>query len=235
MYFVLQTSINNDEIGEYPQCNGVLKPYNFRGEHSIWKIDYWQPINFDIKIPVFKLYNHAKWTDCVSSATFKSGAIRLCTPQFIDVLKQFEVSSYQQYATEVGRLGELRKYSFLYFSEIHNQYIDYNKSIFYVRYVFNEERPKTVQIFRFRDEMDYNQKRQELHRLVRGRQMFIYYKLYLKEAAIKLDLFRIYGFYQGLIISERLKKALEESNLTGFRFIPIDSEGLINRGIAGME
>lgn len=226
MLYILKPSLDSIEIGHYPQCNGVAKPYNFRAAYSIWKIDYSKPIDFDIRIPPFKLYNQAKWTDYITSNAFKSGASILCTSTFFSLLQQFKLPSYQQYNTQIEKENVKKGYNFIYFSEIHNHYVDFEKSTFYVRYVFNKDRPQNRQLIRFQSIEDYNRKEQKLYQLAKGKQSFMYHQLFFKKNMIQFDLFRLYGFYQGLIISERLKNALNESSLTGFRCQPFEELSL---------
>lgn len=213
-YFILSSAVEN--VGRVPQCIPSVH-YNYWSDCSIWNINYWGKIEPNIKIPdKFHLHHNARWTDFINDVSFKINAAQLCSEKAFEVLSGFQLAGHQDYNCIVSKKTIEKMYHFLYFYEIHNNYVDYTKSkFFYSKNTFI--RPDKLELVEFENAEDYQQKRKEIYGLME----IGYYHIELVED-IQLDLFRLFGYYGAIIISDRLKTALEVNKLTGYRAIPFE-------------
>lgn len=215
-FFILNNYSELD--GRVPQCD--IDPnldYNYSANYSIWNIDYWKRINYAIRIPEFKLHHQARWTDLINDVSFNRTTSLLASTKMWEVIRTFNLPEFQIFPCTVRKRDLKKDYLFIYFCEIHNQFIDFKKSTFF-NTQYASIPPKDPELIQFSDAEAY---KKEKDRLL-GVSEIGYYEIHLIEN-IELDLFRIFGFHNAMLISERLKIALEENNITGFQTLPFES------------
>lgn len=213
-YYLLRESSDTKEIGRYPQCDGWLAPYDPMGTNSIWKINYWESIDYPIVIPRFKLHRKSKWTDCLSSNAFKAGTALLASEKLKSLIEEFESIKFQSFATKVSKGESIFPYYFMYFPNINNDCIDYSRSYFLVSDMLSIEEGRAFSFSKASDVKLFYQNQD-------GSKILKHTSLYLKDD-IRLPLIRLYGVFRGLFVSEELKKVMETQGITGIDFSPFD-------------
>lgn len=218
IFFQLKVASDIKKIGKvrYPQAE-TTGYYDWWGPNSIWKINSWQKIDFGIEFPMFLLKPSSKLTDVVSSNAYMSSSALLCSDKLKNVILDHDVPQYQLFhPVQVIQKEESYDYNFLYFYKIHNQYVDFPASRFYI-----EGWEPSIHPFTIKDVEEFNLilnsiRKMQLNRLLK------YIEFRLLEDEIELDLFRVAGFFGCIIISEKLKESLEREKVTGIDIIPIE-------------
>lgn len=211
-YFSLENEYRKEFVGSCPQSEGMADYYNYRKEDSVWNIYYDNPIvpNLD----AIKLVKDAKLTDMLSVEVISRMAGKIVSEKFKDQALEFSLPKHHFYeAKVVDYLNSPvieRKYFLFRLLEYQNQYINFDRSEFYIhRRGIGEI--DSITIHRTED-LEKSPKEQGL-----GVGQFIKPKFISLRQEKALDIFsfrRIAGFF----VSERLKNAIESAGLTGMRF-----------------
>lgn len=212
MYYLLrysnETYINSSES----QTNINSEQYNVREDYSLWNINYHEKVNFDLRIPEFFLHPKARLTDLIFSNHYSPFASLMISEFFWNILQTFKLPAYQEYPTTLRDSKEnVYPYYFIYFYESDDTYLNFPKSAFYVKirgengFKIKEQKVKSLE--------DYF----KLQRLFKEENI----KLEVLESVLKedipLNLFRTKKVVLPLFISEALRNALSENEITGIK------------------
>lgn len=165
--------------------------------------------NIDIPL-IFELHKKAKLTNCLSQGAIASGGF-LVDEKVRDLLADFTLIAHKYYPTEIiGKKGEIiGNYKWLQIEEVLTEEIDYDKSVFYETNGISIIGERKIDSFQWYEE----QKVEKGWRFGMNAKSVV---LKRDSRLSKVDLFRLFPFDHEIIISERLKNAIEKSGITGF-------------------
>ena len=206
------------------QMESYVGDYEYWGKNSFTQIPLSGKIEFELKFPTFKLYSAAKRTDLLQN-TFSMGRTLLLSPKAKELLEHQYLDSTQWYEVKVLHNVRRMNYYILYMpNDRQSELINWSASSFAIvhRKEFNYEggvmRPIEVAPLSLNSFEEYLSEMRSLRDTE--------HKVRLKKAIlvenIKFDLFRMRGPLLGFFCSNRLKTAIEEAGLTGFRFEPVN-------------
>ncbi|WP_412560841.1 hypothetical protein [Winogradskyella sp. MIT101101] len=160
------------------------------------------------EIGQMELYKSSKLTDFISGSFLEQYGL-MVNDKTLKLLTKFKIGNYNHFPFEVIQNGEiLSNYNFLRNSASMENYIDYQKSKFYIQ--------KGLLQFDTREDVDINSL-DDINKLVKkvaGQDIYIFAsELTVTKEFPNYDLFKagIYGV-RGIYISEKLKEALKECN-----------------------
>jgi hypothetical protein len=92
--FHLSTSVNPEEIGyAYPQVETQWDGLEFWGPNSVTSTPLEGPINFKVIFPKFKLFEHAKATDLIS--TINTSGYLMISERLFRLFTEFKMDAHQ--------------------------------------------------------------------------------------------------------------------------------------------
>jgi len=159
---------------------------------------------------IFELHKKAKLTNCLSQGAIASGGF-LVDKKIIDLFENFKLIKHKYYSVEIlGKKGEIiNDYKWLQIEENLVEEINYEKSVFYETDGVSIIGERKIDSFNW-----YKEKKDE-----KGWKFGMRAKSIVMQEGSKLskiDLFRLLPFVHEIIISEKLKNAIERSGITGF-------------------
>lgn len=207
MYYKFLNSIDSKEIGYHPQ----LKETWLKG------VDYWAPnsfantpiegrIDFDIIFPKFELAKNGHLTDRLSTGCLTSDFF-VVSEKLLSVLQAHKMDQYQQFPIEIGVPGGKAKYLILYFPfSRDNDFINWEDS------VFIRELPSGVTTEeKFKSAREYN--------LARDSHQLLPDNLFFREGSMDdLDIFKFKWIEGATYVSEKLRQAMLDVEISGIRF-----------------
>lgn len=219
-FFKLEHSVDPAEIGIFDQVQrfrvvpGSLEP------HAFMNIPLEGELDLNKQFPQLFLEKKAKWTDFLHIVP-GSGDFLLICPRVLSLMQEHEMDVYQSHEVEVVRGKESYLYHLLRFPWSRNRdYIDWEKSVFAHTTQFGAE---IIEELKFSDyEGFYAFKRP----LFKKKEALYVQQLFLMEAAIEKDMFRLLFISSGVYVSERLTNAMQDAGITGCRFTPLADLGL---------
>ena len=222
--FKILPSVDPNVIGYVDtQMDDWIGDYNYLAPYSYRNIPLSGEIKFDLKFPTFKLHSAAKKTDLLQNK-FSKGQTLLLSPKAKALFEKHHLDNTQWYSVEVLHIHRRMEYFILYMpNDRQSECLNWSASSFAIvhRKEFNYEggvmRPIEVAPLSLNSFEEYLSEMRSLRDTE--------HKVHLKKAIlvenIKFDLFRMRGPLLGFFCSNRLKTAIEEAGLTGFRFEPV--------------
>jgi hypothetical protein len=223
-YFIYNDAIKG--VGNYPQ----LKISPGGGPTDIYNIDYWQKYDKPFNLPVFERYNkRVKLTDFMSCVPLMTGQTLVLSEKGCNVLSKYFPKETLISPITIKVDSEEHQYYYAYLNEINNEYIDFERSLFFREEKgFSYPKPAFGSLFKFENKEKY-----ENAYTSPGSHLISYHSLLLNEKSIEKEIFRIKGACQYLMFSENVVNALEKNKLTGYRLLPLSSLHLNRKYIAG--
>ena len=221
-YFKLESSVDRNEIGAYPQLKLSHASYQ-DGERSFAHIEVPLEgrIEGDMLIPRFLLEKQANLLDFMQITPKSSDYFALSNSAY-DFLQRFEIDECQTYKAEAERDGSLSPFHLVHFVWHRNrEYIDWAKSTFVHTTQFGAEIIKELQFPDYESFYAYKKP------LVKLKQSLYVRQLFLNEMMIDKDVFRLLFVSSGIFVSQRLKDAMQYAGLIGVRFRALDDLGLL--------
>lgn len=213
-YFILTQNTNDDIIGKYPQVKD-LKINFHEARASQWaKITQWKTDGDVPDLNNFILQTKSKFTDCLSSGFVVENHGLLISQRCKEIFEKFKVNG-DFYNATIYRLDEKRSYNFLWYKSGAKSKINIKASVFIEYQSIEELYGETIPI---EDYEDYKVKFRKLY-AEKEKWDIVPKTLQFKEHFDITPAFRI-----GLICNEKVKNAIEENQLTGFLFNPLDVE-----------
>lgn len=204
MHYKLQHQIDANIVGkDFPQVECLTQAY----AHSL---DAWTFPNFAPKL-IFNLAKRAKLTDVLLNAAISANGL-LINEKVKNLLSNFKLLNHKFYEVTIFNKNESLKYYWLHICEpkIINS-VDYQKSIFYrTQYTFREE---IIKLTSYQEYEDLKSKDEDAAFGVELDEIFL-----TNAFNSNLDLFTFLPFDNNLYISETLKEAFENDNVTGIEY-----------------
>lgn len=205
LYYIIDNETNSKVVGiDYPQVDC----YTMDQAHliSAWKLLEPQP-NLE-----FELKKRCKLTDVLSDATIGGGSGFLINDKIRNILNKFHLMSHQYLDASIKTKDNLiQQYYWLHLTEPELiLQLDYKKTEFYrTEFMFREE---PIKLDSYEHYENFKSKDTEASFGV-GIE-----KIALSDSFDKsLDLFTFLPFDNNIYISKKLKKAIEENNVIGFK------------------
>ena len=215
MYYYLKWTSDRDIVGEYPQMLAYTDDNIYdklQNELRNFKKYSYQKMDIDrINIPIL-IGEDSFLTDLLSSG-FIPNESAILTKKTMGLINQFNTLDTQSINVKILHRNEIYdNYKILHFTESLLPKINYDKSEFY-----NSIQKEPIII---KDYEDFIAIRNEL---IKNYEQPFSKNLFIEKKHVEsLDYFTL-GFPSGeIIVSERLKEALEEAKITGIRFQKID-------------
>jgi hypothetical protein len=218
-YYKLYPCTELNVIGTYNQVQKFELPEGIEtlkmGEILNYKnIPHTGLTSFNPIFPVCKLHSKSKTTDFINS---NFSEVDLVSPKVLDIIKSINSDTIEYYKINLKKGSILLPYFGLRFPFIRDQeFIDW-KNTYFARTKLEIFSSNPIEIHQFKGEDDYILCR---NNAFLNNEKIYPIKLYLKNTA--KDIFRLSFANQGIIISEKLKIALETNNITGRRYINVD-------------
>lgn len=208
MYYKLKY-LNGNYIEE------IVKGYDFDQPNSMSKLHSLQyqdksHLNFEkLKYPI-----NLDWNDYVGCVNLNSNFSALISVKFLEIISKFKIVNHSVVDTNVvGPMGTHKAYKILLLNQGVGEFIDYNHSEFYLFKEWNlPEEECTVDNQTLVDFINCVSQFEDSP-MLRSRKIVM-----TKE--FDFDLFSVFGFGGGILVSERLKNEIEKSNLSGMLFRP---------------
>ena len=204
MYYSIQYQTEGNFIGkEYPQTECLTLIH----AHSL---NAWEFPDFEPKL-IFNLSKKAILTDILSNAAINANGL-LVNLKVKELLKGFNLLNHKFYEVIINYKNTFQTYYWLHICEpTIIDTIDYTKSLFYrTEYTFREE---LINLTSFEEYKILKSKDKDGSFGVELDQIYVTEKFNKN-----LDLLTFLPFDNNIYISEALKSALEENNITGINY-----------------
>lgn len=220
-YFTLENSINEKIMGNIPQTKEYIHHCDIWNDPNFIEKFYYRKIENKPILSNLILYSKANITDFIDAKSgigFSNSSI-VISNKFKSILEKFNCYELQFFQTYiVHKNKENHNYWQTHFGKLAYDYVDYEKSTFVIKEIINNEAYYTF--LDIKNKEDFFKLKEEI----------VYPKwLYIKDIRytenMDLDYFDIGNLMNGGnhgIVSERLKKAIEEEGITGIEFRPIE-------------
>ena len=212
MYYTLETRCDDDVVGH------ALFQMDYINSNDAFKIT---PVEF-VTIPLLKakLNRRAKLTDVMDG-----GCIAACGLVISERMKQlFDqfniIPQHKYYPIEVSSKSGVFSYYYLQLrnDEFVDKNIDFQKTTFYWSDLYLTETYGTVEVSSIEDLRKQRRACPDINRFIKAKQVVASKDFDAGLDVFSLDFITANG---GLIISERLKNAIEANGLTGMHIIPL--------------
>jgi hypothetical protein len=207
MYYKFLDSVDSKEIGYHPQLRDTWPD----------AIDFWAPNSFanapieglvesTLVFPKFELKKRAHLTDRLSTGCLPDDFF-VVSGKLLGVLQQHTLDQYQQFSIEIGTQNGIAVYKILYFPfPKDNDFINWEESTFIRELPDGKLRPE-----KFNSARAYNLAKDN-HQLRPDNLLF-------KEGQLEqYDMFKFKWIQGGTYVSEKLRQAILDAEITGVRF-----------------
>lgn len=214
-FYFLKESADLKMVGKYPQLEKM-----FNGFHFQYRYEAWGLYNSRTQIPMkkatgFEMKYHAKMTDWISFVQVGTDAA-LISERLYDLLRSFEPMPFISVDAEVNHRKKTYPYKFLCFTERYDHFIDFKKSRFYIGLTDWKKDIEVNSLEEYRAAQEILE--EEWINTGKGNRVALL-ELYIDLNIANKDLFKL-QYRPELIISARLKEALEKDRITGLKFEP---------------
>lgn len=206
-YFTLGITDNLDILGKYPQIEKE-SDYNLSANNSHWNVSWAKSPNFEPFYKI-KIYDDAKATSLLSSLSGFYGLT--VSVELKHLLTKFNLPEHHFYPIQVSHQNKNLEYYWFHFVNSFLDYIDFNNTTF-------ESFRKSP--FLILDEINVTSVK-ELHNeeeKLNFEKAIRLKKITLKDSFPNYDVISLRNIAPIFLVSEKLKLALEESELNGFVF-----------------
>ena len=212
-----------DALGYTPQCTQRQLP--LQGKVPLLRTVFPKPgekYPDDLLMETFEVHQRARLTDMLR---FVGGGLRsfLLSEPMYDLLKSFDLCTFQHYATEATYRKKTYPYHYLYFWDNNNDFVDYEKSSFYVGDTFSKYKKRAIKVLSAKHFYQLYHENLERNRIIESsdeEESVLLSELYINPEKANLDLFFIAEMIYVVVVSERLKDALEGAGFRGMKFTP---------------
>lgn len=172
-----------------------------------------------IRLSGFQLLYGAKRTDWISGVNLSNTSF-LISERMYEILSKFRLAEHSMAPATLTHRAKSYLYYYGHLPSDMNQAVDYSRTVFHVG---NYGGPYERFIFGTHEHfLEEKNKMQSLNRLSGSMQVARLVELHLAEHGIQVDFFRLTMVSTGLVVSDRLKQAIETAGLTGMDFIPAE-------------
>lgn len=216
-FFLLRPSINEKEIGRFPQCEKSISAGNLDNLNP----NGWIGNNISLPIPI--LHENAKFTSYLNIVVANPTRFLVVDSELLAIINEMYSSKFERWKIGVQHKNTLNEdYSLLHFLSSESEYVDYELSEFYIGRMDNWRfRGSELHI---RDREDYVLTENSLlsidQRIVPQRIV-----LNFKKATQHIARLDNIPTGKGYYFSEQLVSKINEAGLTGMLFKDIESAG----------
>nr|WP_314839376.1 DUF1629 domain-containing protein [uncultured Flavobacterium sp.] len=216
-YYIIQESGNLKIIGKYPQVQTIHNNCHVWDEPKFVEHIHHEKVDFEPITSNAILHKKSKQTDLinVNGAMGFSGKL-LISGKLKTILENNRKSGMQFFKAPIIQNDILiNDYWLLNMYEFSNEFVDFNKSTIYYR-KYNPNEIEDFNIIHKKSLEDFNGQ-------IKINTMFD--EFYLYSISIKpniIDDFFQLNFTQKYVVSEKLKKEIEDADCTGIEFQPIE-------------
>lgn len=212
MYYYLNESLDKKIVGHYFQSQSVQ---NFVMDNPRYLTNnYFKKFDFEPITPIAILHKKAKVTDLVSNVNAGSGYQLLISDKLKNILHKSRTDGLQFFKSSIVKEDITHtNYWSLNMYETNNNFIDFQKTT--IRYRIYD--PNKINDLEFTSVADC----EAYEKWLSTKNMFdevTLHKVYIKEGVTE-DFFMI-KFSVKFVVSERLKKEIEDAGCTGIEFQP---------------
>ncbi len=212
-----------DVLGHFPQCTQKFLP--LQGQVPLLRTVFPKPgekYPDNLLMESFEVHYQARLTDMLQ---FIGGGLRslLISEPMYNMLQSFNLCTFQHYATEATYRKKNYPYHYLYFWNNNNDFVDYEKSSFYIADTFSKYKKRDTTVTsaeHFYKLYHENLERNKTVKSSGGEESVLVSELYINPEKANLDLFFIAEMIYVFMVSERLKDALEAAGFRGMKFTP---------------
>lgn len=215
-YYKLIESINNKEIGVYPQSLSVKNITDIQK----FGFGFYNEIQEKFSLPEPILQKKAKLTNYLGVIPINSMIFKIIDDELFDFIINYNLPKFQKWKIKTHHNGaEIDKYNLFHLSHpFQDKLIDFKHSVFMVKNISNimAERKQYLNYY------DYQT---DWKKLIWTGSVIAFDILYLDFSKLNEDLIRIIDIDSvatGFYVSERLKNAIEKERFTGFAFQEIE-------------
>lgn len=219
-YYTVTNSADEKIIGAvYPQCHSFVKGITEEDEERFYNFDeYFNKKEclppFELKLDGYKFYYRCKLTNFVSHV---SSELLLMDKTALDLMLQFNLGQHIVIPATVYKSNNPLELFFLYIANPIMKYIDFPKCIFEITKWDTPIKAKITDLRNYQALCDFE------HKMWKTDKDFAYttpcFISLSPDFPMQLDIFRIPRLDGGsYFMSDRLKNAIEEAELTGLNF-----------------
>lgn len=213
-YFEIIQETDSKIIGKYPQVKELKIDFH-KARASQWgKIRSWQTDDDIPDLNNFVLHYNSKLSDCVSNNYVVSANGLFISDKCHQIFESFKING-SCYPMTIFRRGTPHPYTFLWYEIGGKSKINWNDSYFIEFSTIEKEYGKTIKVLNFEDYKIQNRKLFEVKEHWSLTSTSLKFTEYF-------DITPAFGI--GLICNEKVKNAIDENQLSGFDFRPIDVE-----------
>lgn len=198
--------------------------YDRYAANSVWKL-LDQPIDFTPNLNSFKLEHKAKRTDLISTVSSGSCVIMgnlLISKTKENIFENFKIPPHQKFEANLTAGKKHYPYFVFHFLGDQNEYIDYEKSVFFIGNQFGFK-IEDVAISSYNEYLNLFSKLETEHKKTGSyRKRIRAAQIFIDKAKVNFDFFRLRHIVDHFVVSEKLKDELLANNFTGADFINFD-------------
>jgi hypothetical protein len=227
-YFFMELDPNPQTVGKSPQIEKEYDGFHVKRPYAAWGVQGTNPTTAAFQaaydngttptlLKGFKLRYHSKPIDWIR-VTSTSYLSMLASERLYDLLQQFDCMTCFSTDSEVLHHGKSYAYKFLYFPNTYPQFLDFQKSRFYIGFTDTWEEGVKLSSYE-----EYITKREELEEIRAKTGVVNSVKLlemYFDKAMVGTKDFFIIPTMARYFVSARLKEAIEAAKMTGMVFAP---------------
>jgi|GEM_PF-4059144 len=228
-YYIFRPSLKNIG-GRYPQMSSKSE-VEYKAEFkTLMEFNVWEKQKGGEIFPPFEP-KHKKTilTDVLSASTINTKESLFLKASTFESIKDYFPEDTVQMPIDVHKDDQVHQYLYVYLNEINNDYIDFDRSLFYRETTpIQPPQPAIARLLKVKDAAEYYQ-------LVRLNDDFVlkYHQLFLDEKKIDKHVFRLRGTFGGLFFSEELVMVCKKLKITGVDFKDISELYCSKKYIAG--
>lgn len=220
-YYIIRSSLNVKIIGHYPQVKEIKHNCHVWDDPNFVEHLHFKKADFDPITANAILYNKSKVTDLIDAVGMGFTKKLLVSGKLKNIILAYRQSCVQFFQSGIYYKNNLiEDYWILNVFEINMEAIDYEKSSF----VFRKKKPEggtyleQVKINSFND----------FEKVLVKKEEFNYTQFFIENVVLKKnitkDFFVLLHVEGGVkyIVSEKLKKEIEDTRCTGIEFMPVE-------------
>jgi len=217
MYYSIKHSMNTKIVGKFFQSENIFWNYGNIDNPKLLNNIYFQKVDFDPIVPIPVLHKKAKITDLISCVNATCGGQLIMSEKLKKIIEKNREKGLQFFKTSIIKEDiEYDDYFAMNVYESNMEFVDFVKCIVNVRVRKKEGGTELIKIQvntleEFLSAIDFHKEKMEIVTID---------KIFLKNQANE-DFFMLINGVK-MIVSERLKKEIEDAGCTGIEFQPIE-------------
>lgn len=225
--FKIKISTAPETIGNYHQIQTFIPPFNGKDPNSyLRKLRNDEKAKEEVLFPIFKLEDDAIKTDILNCIPIGKKH-PLISKKALDIFLKYNNKDFQFFSVKVSKDKEVFNYYALhFFKRRHNELIDWENSSFSLalknRYHIEDGTMKSV----LTERVNFNSHEKYLEKVkaIASTNMKVQVIKIRLTKNINQNIFRMGLPLNGLFCSEQFKNEIENNQLTGFKFEPLENE-----------